>query len=55
MDIAGEQLEVSRYEYARDKLKAIVSVDDKGRIVMVEQGFMVYELVDWTEKAGQEE
>jgi hypothetical protein len=54
LDIAGVQVQASRYEYTRGKLSALISVDADGRIVRVEQGFMIIELTDWSEADSQE-
>lgn len=54
LDIAGIQTQTSRYEYSRDKIKALISVDADGRIVRVEQGFMIFELTDWSEAESQD-
>jgi len=54
LDIAGLQIQASRYEYTREKISALISVDADGRIVRVEQGFMIFELTDWSEAESQE-
>ncbi len=54
LDIAGMQVQASRYEYTREKISALISVDADGRIVRVEQGFMIFELTDWSDAESQE-
>ena len=55
LTIAGLQVQAARYEYNREKISALISVDADARIVRVEQGFMTFELTDWSEAASQEE
>ena len=53
--VNGEEIDTERYEFTRDKLTYKIYVDADGRIVKVDQGFLVYELSEWSENnAGGE-
>ena len=53
IDVHGGQIEADRYEFSRDKQTFKVFVDADGRIVKVDQGFLVYELAEWSQTAVQ--
>ncbi len=51
--IGGNEFVASRFDFNRDKNTAKVYVDAEGRILKVDQGYMVYELADWSESPAQ--
>jgi hypothetical protein len=55
VDVQIGQIEADRYEFSRDKQTFKVFVDADGRIVKVDQGFLVYELAEWSETVKQGE
>lgn len=52
--VGGEEIVASRFDFNRDRSTFKLFVDGEGRIVKVDQGYMVYELADWTESPVQE-
>ena len=53
VDVQSGQIEADRYEFSRDKQTFKVYVDAGGRIVKVDQGFLLYELAEWSETVVQ--
>jgi hypothetical protein len=53
--VKGKETPTERYEFTREKLTFKVYVDAEGRIVKLDQGFLVYELSEWSEKNVGEE
>ncbi|MGD8414566.1 MAG: hypothetical protein PVF33_10050, partial [Candidatus Latescibacterota bacterium] len=53
--VNGVEVETDRYEFVRAPQTFKIYVDDKNRIVKLDQGYFVYELADWSEVAGREE
>ena len=51
--IDGNEFVASRFDFNRDKNTAKVYVDAQGRILKVDQGYLVYELADWSESPAQ--
>jgi molybdopterin converting factor small subunit len=47
--VNGENVETERYEFTRDKQVFKIYVDEGGRIVKLDQGFLVFELAEWSE------
>jgi hypothetical protein len=52
--VGGEEVAALRYEITREKQTFTLHVDEEGRIVKVDQGFMVYELAEHTETSAGE-
>jgi hypothetical protein len=52
--IDGNEFVASRFDFNRNKNTAKVYVDAEKRILKVDQGYMVYELADWSESPVQE-
>jgi hypothetical protein len=53
--IGDDEISADRYEITRDKQSYTFFVDEDGRIVKVDQGFMLYELVEHVETSTGEE
>jgi len=52
--VNGKDTETERYEFTRDKQTFKIYVDAGGRIVKLDQGFLVYELSEWSESLIRE-
>lgn len=55
VEVNGTEVQADRYEFVRTPQTFKVYVDTKGRIVKLDQGFLVYELSDWSERLPGEE
>lgn len=55
IEIGGETLDVTRYEFDRDRIQFKVYVDVEGRIVKVDQGYLIYVLSEWSESGPHDE
>lgn len=53
--LEGEDIEASRYAFTRETADATLFVDADGRLLKVDQGYLVYELAEWSETAGPDE
>lgn len=49
IEVAGETVAVKRYEFTGRKMNYKLYVDADDRIVKIDQGYMVYELSEWSE------
>jgi hypothetical protein len=49
IEVAGEMVTSTRFEFVRDKTTFKIYVDAEGRILKVDQGYMVYELSEKSE------
>jgi hypothetical protein len=55
IEVAGETVNVTRYEFINKNSNFKVYVDANDRIVKVDQGYMVYELSEWSENNSKGE
>jgi hypothetical protein len=51
--VAGRGITADRFEFTRDKQSSSLHVDADGRIVKFDQGFLVFELTEWSESLVQ--
>jgi len=53
--VAGHDVIADRYEFVRNKQTFKLYVDAEGRIVKVDQGYLVFEMTDWSESVVQDQ